>query len=83
MTLPGPFEYCQCSQDAQEGGVEKCSGKHGRYGSRCFGMGVGKPGVEGRQAHFCTIAGQDEHESQLQPQRIDEFAAFLQVGKEQ
>ena len=51
------------AQQRVERDVEQQSRQHGRDRRRAFGVGVGQPGMQRRQADLGAVAEQQEHES--------------------
>ncbi len=59
------------AQHGIERDVEQQAGKHGGDRRRALGMGVGQPGVQGRQPHLGAVAHEQEDEGEIEQRRIE------------
>ena len=59
------------AQHGVERDIEQQAGQHRRDRRRAFGMGVGQPGVQRRQADLGAIAQQQEDEGEIEQRRVE------------
>ena len=67
-------------QQGVEGDFERHAGEHGAGGRGRFAVGVGQPGVHGRQARLGAVTDQREHKGQLEQARVQLVRHAHQIG---
>ena len=68
------------AQQRIERDIQQQARQHGRDRRRTFGMGVGQPGMQRRQADLGAVAEQQEDEGDIEKRRIESAGALDQDG---
>ena len=66
----GGEQYLEAQQRIERD-VQQQARQHGRYRRRTFGMSVGQPGMQRREADLCAIAEKQEYESNIEKCRVE------------